>query len=215
TIWLQPGGDTRGQSWSGFFRDVDGNGIMEFAAPEVPLPKGRWTRELNFLAWQPINGKQELELPAKATVRVSLLWREAHDPQFLRRGEDLYQQPLAKLTAVLLRQREPGGEKIPADEMEVVARSYGLPQRIDNQPDAATYEQTVEFTVPEAGRYALRIEGRAPKGIRPENVPTVPAIHTDAELRVRALVEVIDTPSRAACRAVFLDFPNNEGAIGM
>ena len=55
-LWFQYTGDTRGQAWVGMFRDQDGNEVMEFAAPESPLPAGRWTKEVNFLAWQPLKG---------------------------------------------------------------------------------------------------------------------------------------------------------------
>ena len=65
-LWFQSVGNTRGQSWAGLFRDVDGNGVLEFAAagPDSkdgmsrPLP-GRWTSELNFLSWQPHDGPAE------------------------------------------------------------------------------------------------------------------------------------------------------------
>src|SRR5262249_48290824 len=52
-LWFQSAGNTRGQTWAGLYRDADGNSVMEFAAPEIPLRAERWTPELNFLAWQP------------------------------------------------------------------------------------------------------------------------------------------------------------------
>src|SRR5262249_54040799 len=181
-IWFQAAGDTRGQSWSGLFHDADGNAVMEFTAPGTPLPRERWTRELNFLGWDAPGQPPTLDLPAGATVRVSVQWREAHDPEFLRHGEDAYREPLADLQLVLLHQIDPTGMKQPADDMEVVAQSSGLPQRLDNQPAAATYEQTLEFTVKDAGRYAVRVEGRAPRGIRPPSAPTLPVMVKTSEL---------------------------------
>ena len=38
----------------------------------------------------------ELELPAGAKLRVTAQWREAHDPEYMKRGEDPYQEPLAR-----------------------------------------------------------------------------------------------------------------------
>jgi len=64
-------GDTRGQAWAGPFRDADGNGVMEFAPATAPLPPGRWTHELNFLAWQPAEGTRTADLPAGARIRLS------------------------------------------------------------------------------------------------------------------------------------------------
>jgi hypothetical protein len=214
-LWFQSAGNTHGQSWSGLFRDADGNGVMEFATPKTPLPPGRWTPELNFLAWQPYQGKQKADLPDKARVRVSIQWREPHAPEFLRRGEDLYREPLASLRLVVLRQRDPSGKELPADEMEAVAESSGLPQRLENQPTFGIYEQAVEFTVDKPGRYALRVEGRVPPGIRPPGVPSLPIQQVSWELRPRIFVGVEDEASRAAGRAVFADFPTDQGNIGM
>src|SRR5262249_35865950 len=129
-----------------------------------PLPKGRWTRELNFLGWQPYGQAAKADLPPGARVRVALQWREPHDPEyFFRRGEqDLYRHPLAKLRLVVLRQRDPDGKDLPADEFQVVARSAGLPQRLENHRNASTYELILEFTTAKGGRHALRIERQAP-----------------------------------------------------
>src|SRR5262249_25291338 len=110
-LWFQAAGDTRGQAWTGMFRDADENGVMEFAAAEQRLPAGSWTRELNSLAWQPLHGKTVRDLPAKTRVRLTLQWREAHDPLPWKTGEDLYRQPLAQLRLVVLYQPDPSGTK--------------------------------------------------------------------------------------------------------
>jgi hypothetical protein len=221
TLWFQSPGNTGGQVWAGLFRDTDANGVMEFVPPKTALPKDRWTPELNFLAWRPFGKPRELNLPAGARLKVSIQWREPHDPALKRQGEDLYRTPLAVLRLVLLRQRDPEGKDLPADDMEEVAHSmgyanrYGLPQRLTNSPFAATYEQVLEFTVPRAGRYALRVEGKVPPGIRPVGVPKLPAFEKTWELKPRIFVEVQDDASRGAGRPVFLDYATDQGTIGM
>jgi hypothetical protein len=213
-LWFQAAGDTNGQVWAGLFRDVDGNGVMEFAPPDTPLRPGRWTSELNFLGWQPAAGTPTPDLP-KTRLRVSIQWREPHDPAFWQTGEDLYQRPLADVRLLILRQRDPTGTKLPADDMEVVARSEGVPLRLDNQPSSAAYEQAVEFTVDNPGRYALRVEGRVPATIRPPGEPTLPSLQKTWELRPRLFVRVLDDSVRATGRAVFADYPTDQGNPGM
>lgn len=215
-IWLQATGDTNGQAWSGWFRDYDGNGVLEFAPPETRLRPGRWTSELNFLGWQPHQGPALAELPAKATVRLSVQWREAHDPALWRSPDDLYRQPIAPLRVVVLRQRDPSGVKLPVDDLEVVAVSSGLPQRLLNTPGAATYEQSLNFRVEQPGVYALRIEGRPPSSIRPANLPMpagMPAISW--ELWPRVFVDATDAVARSVGRPIFLDYSTVESGLGM
>jgi hypothetical protein len=215
TLWFQAAGNTRGQTWTGPFRDTDGNGVMEFAPPEVGLTAARWTAEMNFLGWQPHEQKGTPELPQKAHVRVSIQWREPHDDRVARTGMDFYRTPLANLRLLILRQRDPSGTKLPADDLEVTAQSGGWPQRLDNQPGSATYEQSVEWTIETAGRYALRVEGRVPPGIRPQQVATLPGMERAWEMQARIFVDVLDAPSRLAGRPIFLDYATDLGALGM
>jgi hypothetical protein len=210
-LWFQSAGDTRDQAWAGLFHDEDGNGVMEFVPAGAALPAGSWSRELNFLAWQTAGGKSVRELPQGAHVRVSIQWKEAHDPEAGQPGQDHYREPLAKLRLVVLRQPDPTGAKVPADDLIVVAESAGLPQRLVNSPTSATYEQTVEFTVSEPSRYAVRVEGRPPDGTRPANAPTLPFLKQSGEFRPRLFV----TTLAGAGRAVFHDFPTATGSIGM
>jgi hypothetical protein len=215
-FWFQAAGNTRDQVWAGPFRDADGNGVMEFAAPRARLKPGRWSPELNFLGWQPFKGKPTGELPEKATVRLTLQWREAHDPAYVQLPEDPYRLPLANLRILLLRQRDPTGTRLPADEMEVAAYSVGPPLRIQNLPNSATYEQTLEYTVDPAGHYAVRIEGRVPPSTRPPGTTAVGSgPQRTWELRARLFVSVRDDASRAVGRPVFLDYPTAEGGLGM
>jgi hypothetical protein len=214
TLWLVPAGNQRGQAWAGPFQDGDGNGVMEFASPVSSLRADRWTRELNFLAWQPFANTRSLDLPAKATIRISLQWQEVHDPEFALHGDDLYQEPLAKLGLVVLRQRDPSGNQLPADDMELIARSEGLPLRIENRPDVGVYEQVVEFSVPAAGRYALRVEGEVHPGTRPPAAPSLPGIEKNWELQPRVFVDVVNDPLKLAGRPIWLDYATDLGTIG-
>jgi hypothetical protein len=210
-LWFQAAGDTRGQAWSGLFRDADGNGVMEFAPPESRLPAGSWTRELNFLAWQSASGPVVMNLPAGAQLRLSLQWREVHEGLYLRVGEDPYRQPLARLRLVVLYQPDPTGARRPADDLEVVAESAGLPQRLEQTLHSAIYEQTVDLRVSRPGRYAVLIEGRPPEGIRPPGEATLPTMTEAGELRPRLFVQTL----AGAGRAVFWDYPTQEGSLGM
>jgi hypothetical protein len=215
-VWLQAAGDTRGQVWTGRFRDADGNGVMEFAPPGMPLPVGRWTTELNFLGWQPHNYERTAELPAGARVRVALQWTEAHDPDVGPGpdGADPYRAPIADLHVVALRQRDASGRRVANDDLNVAAQSVRLPQLISRSATAATYEHVVEFSVDEAGGYALRIEGVVPRSTRPNSAPTLPSQEKSWELTARLFVETIDAGSRGQGRPVFADFAPGFGGLG-
>jgi hypothetical protein len=215
TFWFQAAGNTRGQNWAGLFRDTDGNRVMEFAPPETPLPRGRWTRELNFLAWEPLRKERTRDLPAGVKLRVSIQWREAHDPDLYGADDPAYRRSLADLRLVVLRQRDPSGAKLAVDDFQVIGRSLGLPQRLDNQPAAATYEQLVDFAVDPAGRYAVRVEGRLPSETRPPDKPGLPVNRSFGELWPRLFVEVADGPSRLRGRAVWLDYASDLGTLGL
>jgi hypothetical protein len=200
--WLQAANDASMPTWTGMFRDADGNGAMEFAAPGTPMSKSAWTSELNFLGWH--DGKSSADLPAGAKVRICLQWREAHDPDFMLHDEDVYRTPLAPLRLLVLRQRDPDGKKLNGDDMEVIAQSDLLPQRIHSEPNSAMYEQTVDFTTPAAGRYAVLVLGRAPAGIRPADRSTIPSATRTGEVHPRLFV---DAPPGDG-KPVFVDFNN-------
>lgn len=211
--WMQSAGDTRGQVWNESLIDSDGNGVFEFAPPAVPLPRDRWTREVNFLAWAPTaTEKPAAELPANARIRVALQWTEAHDPQAdVMTTSDPYRTPLADIRLSVLRQRDPSGKSVASDDFVVVARSAKLPEMIERTPTLATYEQIVEFTVDQSGAYALRLEGVIPPTTRPADTPTIPAINRRWEPRGRLFVE---TTGPADGRPVFADFSSEFGGLG-
>jgi hypothetical protein len=239
-LWFNSAGNTRGQTWYGPFRDGDGNGVMEFAGPEQKPPASSWTSELNFVGWLPYEGDKVVELPPGMSLRVSLQWNEPHDPDYyLRPGEeDWYRQPLAGLTLLVLRQRDPEAKLLPADDLEIVARSDELPQRLEHGPKASTYEISATWTTDKPGRYAIRIErklptrwlviedpkteklhfvlqtGRIPTGIRPLGVPTLPAVEPGWELQPRLYVEAVAGKATELGRPIFRDFFTDAGSVG-
>jgi hypothetical protein len=240
-LWFQAIGNTRGQSWFGLFQNTPGDPAMKFVPDGSKLPKGRWSNELNFLSWQPWQGDAKAELPAKAMVRLTLQWREPHDPDYyLRPGfDDEYRKPLANLRVQLLRQRDPDHKKVPADAFDLIGRTTGVPQRLEHLPSGSVYEHVLEAPLEEAGRYAVRIEkqvdsvwlflphaergtpiyrlleGLTPTGIRPLGAPTLPALEKQWELRTRIHVEILDDANRLQGRAAFADFATDAGSIGL
>jgi len=210
-LWFQAAGDTRGQSWAGLFRDADGNGIMEFGDPHR-LPPDLWSPELSFLAWQTPKAKASDIIPAGTRLRLSLQWREAHDPLYAQTGEDPYRQPLARnMRIFLLRQLDPSGKRQPTDDLEIVAQSVDAGYRLNAAPSSATYEISLDVQIKQAGRFAVRVGGRAPDSIYPPGDPTLPVMRKRSELRVRLFVSPLD----ASGRAVFQDYVTAAGSIGM
>ncbi|MHB1425592.1 MAG: hypothetical protein ACYC3I_20685 [Gemmataceae bacterium] len=211
-LWFQAAGDTRGQSWTGLFRDADGNGIMEFSDPQQPLPADSWSPELNFLSWQTAKGQTLRDLPAGARLRITLQWREAHDPLYAQTGEDPYRQALARnMRIALLRQFDPTGQRQPADDLEIVAQSVDAGVRLSAAPSSATYEITLDVRITQAGRYAVRVGGHAPETIYPPGDSTLPFQRKHSEMRVRLFVSPLD----ATGRAIFHDYITASGSIGM
>lgn len=211
-LWFNAVGDTRGQSWLGQFADADGNGVMEFVGPEGRLPKDRWTREMNFLAFESSKGESAVNLPAGARVRVTIQWREPHDPEL---DEAEYREPTTSLSLWLLRQRDPSGESVPSDEVEVAGMNQGPAVRLLKGKQFGIYEKTLETTIGADGRYALRVDGIVPKTNRPRNTPYLPANEIQFDLTPRVFVEVLDNDTRAKGRVVFQDYQSLLGGVGM
>jgi hypothetical protein len=208
--WLQAAGDTQGQSWAGPWWDADGNGVLEFAPRNFPVPAGKWTRELNFLGWQPFAGSWSAELPAGATYRVTVQWTEAHDTG-MAVDPARWRTPLNEIRPVVVRQRDPAGGRTATDDLVVVARPAPLAQMIDRTVAGATYEQTVEFTVDQPGRFAVRLEGRRASSTVPADVTLPPAAVKTGEVFPRVHVQAVDDATRAIGRPIFIDFRSVAG----
>lgn len=211
-IWFQPASDTRGQSYIGVLRDVDGNGLMEWGTPADLLRPERWTAEMNFLAFRPNGGPDSPDLPDKARVRITIQWREPHDN---RVAEDDYREPIVYLGLMLLRQRDPNADKLPADEMELMARSEGSPERLHSDPNFGIYEQSIEMTLPASGRYTLMVPGSKPIGIRPGGSIGVNEQDLQWDLRPRIFIQVLDDATRAKGRIVFGDYQTFLGGVAV
>jgi hypothetical protein len=210
-LWFQATGNTRGQVWNGPLLDTDSNGVFQFAPSSRPLPKDRWTNELNFLAWQLTGGERSFDLPAGTKVRLTFQWTEAHDPAVSAiLPPDLYRTPLTNLHLLVLRQRDPNGTKVASDDLNVIARTDALPQLIERQPSWATYEHVIEFTPDAAGRFALRIEGAVPPSTRPDTVASVPAVDRQWELHGRLFVSATGSDGRV----VIGDYQPGLGGLG-
>ncbi|HVK13155.1 MAG TPA: S8 family serine peptidase [Gemmataceae bacterium] len=206
-LWFQPAGDTRGQTWTGPFRDADNNGIMEFAGAGEKLRAERWTNELNFLARR--SGNQDVvDLPAGAKVRVSVQWWEPHDREL---SELDYRNPVAQLKLQIVKQRDPSGEKYASDEIDLIAESEGLPTRLHLEPHFGVYEHSLELTLPADGRYALRMEGSVPNRTRPQDVPTLVSQEIKWDLRPRIFVESVD----GTTDYLLADFAVEQGGVAV
>lgn len=199
-VWVQAGSDSVGAVWAGPFLDPEGNGVMDFAPEAVALPPGAWTRELNFLAVLGPDGRPS-DLAAGTRLRFVIQWREPLplDPR--------QPAPVFAPSLRLLRQLDPAGTRAASDEFSEVARSGGMPVRIQLNPASAVYEQTLEVTVPAAGRYALRVEGRtsAEGGL--------PVLNRTIEVQPRLFVR--NLAADAPGRVVFATFAPKAAGVGV
>ena len=178
--------------WEGHFREADG--VLQFAA-------GGIRPDLNFMGWRTKAGETNSLLPAGAVVQLKLQWQEAHDPRYTSSAEDAYRLPIAPLKLLVLRQRDPSGKGVPADLFDVVARSAGWPERLENDARHAVYQTEVKFQVAQPGRYLVVIEGKQPVSLAPAGSATL--LNQKSEIRPRLTVEAIDPAHRAAGQVVF------------
>lgn len=201
-IWVQPASPSVGQVWAGPFLDSDANGVMEF--PAKSGTNRVWTPELNFLAFTTPGGKTTTTLPAGIKLRLTVQWREPHDPDgFLPR------EPVFPLTLRLLRQIDPEGKTVASDEFAEIGRSTDAPVRLLKTFGSGAYEQILEATLPVAGVYAFQVEGR----------PAFESVLTDqrqrAEVHPRVVVEPANTATAAKGRPMLATFRTNAAGVGL
>lgn len=198
-VWVQAASPAAGSVWGGPFVDANGNAKAEFAPPNVPLPKGEWTRELNFLATRAADGTVTPTLKAGTKVRLTVQWRETHDPAGYGGTAAVF-----PLTIRVFQQLDPAGAMRASDELKEVARPVGGPYRLVAEPTYGIYEQVVEFAVPEDGRYAILLEGQELYD------PRLPALRRHLQVNPRILAEFVGAPGRP----VFASFAPLAGGVG-
>ncbi len=214
-FWVQAAGDTRGQSWMGYFRDRNENNAVEFRDPDCALPPGSWTPELLFLAQDQPGSAPQVELEAGTRLRVTLQWREAHDATIKDSNDVYYRQPLIRYEMLLLRQRDPSGQFFPTDELELAALTETPARRLAFAPEYGVYEKTLDVIVPANGRYCLRVEGLLPPSTRPPELPTIPAAERKSEPTLRLFVEKVTNSPLPTDRIVFSDNLPFFGGVGV
>jgi hypothetical protein len=212
-LWFQAAGDTGSQSWSGLFQDADNNGLMDFVELGKKVPADRWSNEMNFLSWRDEEEREVKDIPAGSTLRITLQWREAHDSIPLRAGEDPYREPLNTLGLLVVRQLDPSGKSRPADDLEVVARTVGSPQRLNQTLHAGTYEQMIDLSVKTPGRYAVMVNGKRHEGTTAAGEAVLPSTKRSGELRPRLFVRTIAPTAKG--RAVWADYSTKTAALGV
>ncbi len=201
-VWVQAAGVDAAQVWSGPFLDADGNGVLEFAAEATAVPKGRWTRELNFLDFKSPDGSATDVLPAGLKLRFTIQWREPQDP-----GGYLLREPILPLTLRLVRQLDPAGKAAASDDLEQVAQSVGEPVKLLRTAASGAFEQTLEVTLPVAGVYALRVDGR------PATDPQIAALRQRVEVSPRVVIERVG-PDADKGTPSFRTFPAGRSGVG-
>jgi hypothetical protein len=202
-VWVQASSASGASVWGGMYRDADANGVMEFAAPSDRLPPGTWTGELNFLAAPTPDGKTTPTLPAGMKVRLVAQWREPRDPNV---PELLVPTHLVRLG--IFQQLDPEGAKRASDELAEVARSGQEPYVVRRTPTYVVFEQVVEWTVANEGRYALRVDVPRPAA------PLLPALASGAEIYPRFHVERLGAKPDEH-RVVFETFVEPVAGVGI
>lgn len=202
-LWVQASSPSIDSVWSGSYLDADDNGTMEFAMTSAPLPKDEWTRELNFLATRGADGKLAATLPAGAKVRLTVQWRETHDPNGYGGRESVF-----PLTLRVFQQLDPEGKTRASDELQEIARSVGEPYEVQVEPTYGVYEQMVEFTVPADGRYCVMMEGQELFD------PRLPALRRHIEIRPRLFAAFLGN-APAGSRPVFASYAPRGAGVGI
>lgn len=202
-LWVQAASPSAGSVWAGPSLDLDENAALEFADPGKPRPAGEWTRELNFLGLRAADGTLNRDLPAGAVVRLTAQWRETHDATAYGSEESIF-----PLTIRVFRQLDPEGKVRASDELREVARTVGGPYRLLAAPGYGVYEQVIEVPIAEAGRYAVRIDGREVYDVR------LPALRRRIEITPRVAAEWAGATPPAG-RPVWVSYADRNVGVGV
>lgn len=204
TGWVQAGGTSTGQVWTGAWIDRDGNGVLEFDPSAAAAPKGLWSKELNLLDYAPLGAKGNGTLPGGIKVRVSVQWREPHDPNGFPPDGSIFPMRLR-----VLRQFDPTGKVQATDDLIEVARAQGNPVRIAATRGSQTFEHAVDVTLPADGVYAVRLEGA------PRFEKLALGLTRNLEPRIRMFVELLDAGQRAKGKVTFRSYSDDAGGVGV
>ncbi len=215
--------------WWGWWRDRNNDGVMEFRDLDLPryveLRAEDWSNrranvwprnvsaELNWLGWQawadpgkhttmPARAASAV-LPPQATLQLVVQWREAHDPRWANAEEDFYRKPLTSMVVEVLQPIVGSDGALPQDLYTIVARSEGLPERVENHSRYAIYELRLQFrTGKTPARYAVRLRGYPPIGTTPPGISQQQVERQEIWLRLSA--EVMEQPLRQQGRVIWL-----------
>lgn len=204
TGWVQAGGISTGQVWTGAWMDRDGNGVVEFDQAATAPPAGLWTKELNVLDYAALGAKGDGTLPAGLKVRVSVQWREPHDPNGFPPDGSIFPMRLR-----VLRQADPTGKTHATDDFVEVARAQGQPVRIARTRGSETFEHFVDVALPADGVYAVRLDGA------PRFEKLALGLTRNLEPRIRLFVELLDAGERAKGKVTFKTAFDDAGGVGV
>lgn len=204
TGWVQAGGLSTGQVWAGPWMDRDGNGALEFDSSTAGPAPGLWSKELNVLNYVPLGGKGGATLPAGLKVRISVQWREPHDPNGFPPDGSIFPMRLR-----VLRQVDPTGKTHATDDLIEVARAQGNPVRLARTRGSETFEHFVDVTLPAGGVYGVRLDGL------PRFEKLALGLIRNLEPRIRVFVELLDVGERAKGKVVFQTYSDNTAGVGV
>ncbi len=227
-VWVQSASAAGASVWGGLFLDANRDGQMEFTRPprlripdyvpadlrallaaagEVQLGMlqhgDNWSPAMNFLGTRAANGDVTPELAMGTKLRLVVQWREPADPNFAEADIPVY-----PLTLRVWRQIDPKGTDRSSDEMEESARSVSVPTVIYRTRTFLVFEQLMEFTVPEAGRYALVLESAAVAD------SLIPALRRTVEIYPRLAIETLNTAAGEP-KAVFRSYTAPTAGVGI
>jgi hypothetical protein len=158
---------------------------------------------LNFLAVRGTDAAVTPNLKAGAKVRLTVQWRETHDPASYGGLDSVF-----PLTIRVLQQLDPQGKTRASDELKEAARSVGGPYPVVVESTYGVYEQIVEFAVPTDGSYCVMIEGQSVFD------PRLPALRRQLEIEPRMYAEFLGSPP-AQGRLVFASYAPKAAGVGI